>query len=464
MTDNYIKQAINGNLSAIHVSQHSVNQIMSNITKGKKVKRKLSVAFILTIVLILLSALALAAVAFGWKDAAFYLAKESTEGSYITWSGAEKVELVQSLIEGGYIEENSNTIRLYDVSLSEKEKSTLADTTITQWLSNSIDTISFLPIMERIWGNFRTWSLQQKAWYSQTMIDAGVQQADFEIHVMPDDSVLTQDEAKRLAILYAEIWLGLPKGTIPVNNIICNYVILPHKKLHESGTSEYTTQGVVPVWLLELQWQNETGDTESCTTEVNPVSGIVDIQYFLGKIMYEQFGVDWNQDEAAKAIGALLNDNNYQSFLTWSFQEKARWSDDVRPLVIHKEKSNQGYYHNIIKAMSYYHYGVPDSTVISENDALLLAENHLRDQLSFMKTKDSIPQQSLALYDITDQENPIWRLHFSMEPAIAVKKLNDLYELVFYTIEIDAKSGDVILFQTNALIECTPFERLLLWM
>ena len=58
--DNLIRQALNSNLSAVHVSQRNVNQIMNNIMGGKKVKKKLSVAFVLIILVIMTVATALA--------------------------------------------------------------------------------------------------------------------------------------------------------------------------------------------------------------------------------------------------------------------------------------------------------------------------------------------------------------------------------------------------------------------
>lgn len=61
MMDNNIKQAINSNLSAVHVTQRHVNQIMNRISEGKKVKKKLSVALIFALILLLAAITAFAA-------------------------------------------------------------------------------------------------------------------------------------------------------------------------------------------------------------------------------------------------------------------------------------------------------------------------------------------------------------------------------------------------------------------
>lgn len=60
MTDFKIQQAIDRNLSAMHVLPRHVNQIMESISEGKKVKKKLSVVLVMTLIFILLAATALA--------------------------------------------------------------------------------------------------------------------------------------------------------------------------------------------------------------------------------------------------------------------------------------------------------------------------------------------------------------------------------------------------------------------
>ncbi len=60
MMDNYIRKAIDSNLSKVHVSQHNVNQIIESISEGKKVKKKLSIGLVLLIALILIVGMAFA--------------------------------------------------------------------------------------------------------------------------------------------------------------------------------------------------------------------------------------------------------------------------------------------------------------------------------------------------------------------------------------------------------------------
>lgn len=61
MTDNRIRQAIDSNLSTVHVSQGVTDQIINSVTEGKKVKRKLSVGLIFMLILLLAAMTALAA-------------------------------------------------------------------------------------------------------------------------------------------------------------------------------------------------------------------------------------------------------------------------------------------------------------------------------------------------------------------------------------------------------------------
>lgn len=459
-----VRSAIDDCLSGVDQMPSLRSGIMRKVRGEVKVKRKLSFAFTLTLILVVSAAVAFAAISLGWTDAAYFLSKETTEGSYESWNGTEKAALIRSLVENGYIAASDDTEILFSSEASDATLSTLADSIITQWLSCSSEAVSFRPIVEKVWGDFRFWSLEQKAWYTETMIEANVQQPDFEKYVLPDDNVLSIENAKKLAVVYTEIWLGLPEGTILEDNITYDYVILPQKKLLADQTTTYTTDGVSPVWLLEMSWADQSGQSDSCSLEIDPVSGEADLQYYLGKVMYDQFGVDWNQDEAAQAIGTLLSEYQYRPFTAWSLAEKAQWSAVVRPLVLAKETEIPDFYPAIVEAFSYYQYGVPDSDAITDEEAQTIARNYLLSQASLDEKSQNILEPFATLYDVTTADAPIWRFHYAMPMRYAAETLDDDYDLVIYTVEIDSRTGEVVRYIENQLNDGTAFGKLLLWM
>ncbi len=61
MNENRVRRAIDSNLSSLRVTERDVSAIMNQVREGKKVKKKFSAAFVLSMALILLSVTALAA-------------------------------------------------------------------------------------------------------------------------------------------------------------------------------------------------------------------------------------------------------------------------------------------------------------------------------------------------------------------------------------------------------------------
>ena len=459
-----MKDVFDRRLSGIKVEPRHLDTIMRKAKGDVKVKKKLSFALTFIVILIVTAAAAFAAISFGWTDAAYFLSKERTEGAYETWSGTEKVELIRSLIENGYIAESKDTERLLSSSISDEKRSTLADSMITQWLSCSNESVSFFTIVTKVWGEFRFWSLEQKAWFTQTLVDANVQQPDFEKYVLPDSGVLSLNSAKKLAIVHTEIWLELPKGTISEDGITYDYVIFPQKKLLADQTTIETTDGASPVWLMEMHWIDKDGQGDYCFVEIDPESGEIDLQDYLGKVMYDRFGVDWNQDEAAQAIGKLFSEYQYGSFLTWSLEERARWSNIVRPLVYAKEMLVPDFYPEIIKALCHYQYGIPDSDAITDGEAQRIAQNYLVSKSSLDENVAALLEPFVDLYDITAADAPIWRFHYAMPMRYAAETLDDLYSIVIYTIEVDAYTGEIVQYVENQLNDETLNNKLLLWM
>jgi hypothetical protein len=213
-----------------------------------------------------------------------------------------------------------------------------------------------------------------------------------------------------------------------------------------------------------MNWEDQSGQSDSCSVEIDPASGEVDLQYYLGKVMYDQFGVNWNQEEAAQAIGTLLSEYQYRSFPAWTLEEKAQWSAAVRPLVLAKEMKTPDFYPGIVKALSYYQYGVPDSDAITDEKAKTIAQSYLLSQSSFDEDAPNMPEPFVTVYDVTDVNSPVWRFHYAVPVRYAAETLDDFYDQVIYTVEIDSHTGAVVRYAENHLTDGSAFSKLLLWM
>ena len=196
MTDNTIKQAINSNLSAVHVSQRHVNRIMFNITEGKKVKKKLSVAFVLTMILILVIATALAVTAIqALHERA--IQHEAESGLIREWSPYEKVEFVDEMVEAGIELDDTQVQSLHSDALSEEEKDALAMQIMTGYYPTVDSVLTATDILSKEYGRYGTWPLELQAWYSETLKANGGSSDRW--NVLPGDHAISEEQALRNA-------------------------------------------------------------------------------------------------------------------------------------------------------------------------------------------------------------------------------------------------------------------------
>lgn len=106
MQNNQIKDSINRTLSLLPVEGLNASDLLVQAKGGRKVKKQLSVTFILAIVLIAITVTALAVVTI--REVGRQIAEnEKNQGYFLNWTIEEKTRLIKSLIDLNYME-NSN--------------------------------------------------------------------------------------------------------------------------------------------------------------------------------------------------------------------------------------------------------------------------------------------------------------------------------------------------------------------
>ncbi len=450
-----VRAAIDDCFADVQNAPSLLGGVMRRAKGEVKVKKKLSVGLICVIVMLLAAATALAAGLMGWGDGAEYLKKENAQGKFDSWTGAERAALVQSLLEFGAIEESDDTRALLSGNAKEEDQAALAERIMTEWLEAPVDHVAFRPIMEKTWGTFSAWTLEQKAWFTDTMIEAGLQQPDFEKYVLPTSDVLSQEEAKSIAVTYTEIFMGAQTGAFAGNDIVSEYVVMPQRR-EVDGVVDYTTEGASPVWMVTVP----IAQASSCVVEIDPINGDIDLQGLIGKLQYQRFGVDWRVDDGAYAVSEFQTKHHFSSFYEWSLEEKAAWSDTVRALVLAREKEDPKYYDIATRAMTRRCYGLPGESVVKEGDALAAAKQALTDSYGLTAKDLDHYDKVYTYYDVTD-EVPVWRFHFSMSGRNAVQAYDDLYDLINYRVEVDANTKEIVTVTRYCLRDATGYEALL---
>ena len=196
MKDARIREALEANLSGVSVSQRRHREMIDTITGGKTMKRKWSVGLVLALALLALSVTAVAATLIN-RTFEQVIDMEVENGPIFTWSYDEKLRLVTLLSEDGWAFPAETLALLNDEQASVSVK----DAAITQLITEALgreDAVSHIDIIERVKGPMTTWSLEDRAWYSD-FIRARIDVLDAWHDILPEEGDLTPEQAVQIA-------------------------------------------------------------------------------------------------------------------------------------------------------------------------------------------------------------------------------------------------------------------------
>lgn len=199
-TSNSIYQEINAELSFLDNRPSLYYKIMPQI-KGLG-RRRVTVRKPLIVPVFLFAILLMSSVAFAASillNSLFEKAidMETEKGSFYTWEIDEKIMLIDLLWESGWSFAESDVALLHDEQFPSKSKEDLVDQLINEGFGR-VDAFSHIDIIEKVKGPMSTWSLEDKAWYSnyirtkKTLIDSWQD-------VLPDEGDLSRDTAIAIA-------------------------------------------------------------------------------------------------------------------------------------------------------------------------------------------------------------------------------------------------------------------------
>ena len=101
--DNRVKHVIDTGLSSLQMSEQEMTRLVLSAQGGKKVKKKLTMAFIMAMVLVAIAVTALAVVTI--RELGKQVALNQKEKGYFgNWSPEQKTKLIRELVELKYLE------------------------------------------------------------------------------------------------------------------------------------------------------------------------------------------------------------------------------------------------------------------------------------------------------------------------------------------------------------------------
>ena len=399
-----MKNVFDRRLSGIKVEPRHLYTIMREAKGELIVKKKLS----LILVSVLLSVILLGGIAYAlipWQQVGQEVAVMEAENGYFdSWSVDNKTELIKMLLEVGEIQLNENIQALMEGTLNDTEANAIATEAIETWTRLPEGAVTLISILERMLGKFSTWSIEDKAWYSEILMETGRLGSDEITYLKPGDHDLPQERALEIA----------KEGII-------NAYGLNQEQVDEYATDYefYTMRGGVDEshWLLSFKPLMDYGYAEHYDFYVciNNQGVIVED----GQRGIPLPGVSENVTTNTGSIDVGSDTDGYLSMeelyaikgetIYWTLEEKAHYIT---------------------------WYGLPGENDISEEEALSIAEMTINQSHTEAELRDYIPYTAFIV-DSTEIKTPYWQIDY-----IHHDKSGRSIDII--TVYIDAETGDVI--------------------
>ena len=196
MKDSRIREALDRNLSGLHVTGQQHRMMMDTITGGIYMKKKFSVGLVVMAALLCLSVTAVAATIMN-RMFEQVIDMEVENGAFSTWSYEDRLRLIELLSENGWVFPDDPFRKLSDGQTTAEEKNAIVTSLLTDALGRE-DAISHIVIIEQVKGPMSTWSVEDKAWYSDYLRSKRLL-LDSWRDVLPEERDLSVEEAVQIA-------------------------------------------------------------------------------------------------------------------------------------------------------------------------------------------------------------------------------------------------------------------------
>lgn len=452
------------------IPQECYTALMSaahSVKEDEVVKRKMSAALIFAIVLVLITGVALAMMSLR-DTGAKVLEIEQTEGYYSQWPIKHKITLVDELTQLGLIEKTAEVEQLLAGGVAESEAHDIADKIMMAYVGSELIDISFIEIMQADWGYFYDWSFEEKAWYSQLMVDMGLQGSDHTLYTMPT-GILTEDEV--VAMARAEVLRGYDVE----ESLLDQYTLRVTFEVPEAVAATGSDQ---TYWFVAyespsgMSWEDYAPFGGGIWFYIEPETG--EFVQTVEEILAEREELyRYEDDPLKKRIDAFKVEMDYARFDQMSHEQRARYSQEVAPLVRELDEKYPDYHTLFTLEKNTFTYGVPDENALTEAEAQAIVERMLIETFGLSEDEIEFFTHDMHIYyDITDPEIPLWKF-FARNPnvyssdeeyvnrVIAYYGDEDHLPDTHYKIELNAYTGEVVRAIPVATVLLTEEERLL---
>ncbi len=198
-----VQKALNQDAASLqpnpYLAQRVLNAANAEYTGkgGIVVKRKMPIALVIAIVLMLSTGVvALAATLLNLHiEKAMDIGMN--KGTFVEWTLEDKVALIETMNEAGIILPQDELNIITDVTSSAEEKDQAA-TDLLVGIYGSEEHISHFTIASHDWGDPFLWTLEQKEWFWETLRAKGLYTGKIK-YLLPEENDLTRNQVVQLA-------------------------------------------------------------------------------------------------------------------------------------------------------------------------------------------------------------------------------------------------------------------------
>lgn len=428
-----VQQIFETSLSGLREDPFLAQRVI-NVAHGKGeivVKKKLSVGFVLLILVLMSSVVALA-----WTLSYQYFEDvaqiQFATGYYDDWGWEEKQKMVDIMLEHGLITEAAelSTEEAVDAYMIEH-----------YGVNGRSDVIGLWSILETELGPINTWSLEQKAWCTEMQIEIGLltENNDDYICELPEKNDIEPDEA--IAIAKAAIIEAYELEASALDAHQVDIAFETHasdwarEKLHYN--INFWGDGV-EYYTCSVTRDGRIMDSTMDETCLSPAEQVQEKLQFANENDLEAITVF--QNYAAEHI----RDGIY-NFDFWPLEDKKAVTDMLRPVILENMAENPDYADQTRIFWATHFYGLPDEKAIPQEKAIEIGKAQLTTTFGLNNEQAALLGKVGLFYDVTDPENPLWKVTLRLnegtgEEAMAI----GLSISGTYRVFIDAYTGEVL--------------------
>lgn len=403
-----LKSAFDTTLSGIQGDPWLAQRVLAEAKGEVKVKKKLSVGFVLVIVLVLAAVTALAAVLLGGKGfVSQVLAPMAQENSADTWTQKQTQRIIQQAAENGL-----------ELPIDVLERLEKADPVYKEELMRAFAKIElgFYPA---------SWSLEDQAWYDEVILKCGLQER--RSRFLPEGDEISEDRALQIARQYIHDAFSY-EGDVNSEDVYTRYV---QYMLTEDDAGN-------PTKIWDIEYESTMTDIPSFYICVTPDGTVLKERSYMDK----STNIPVENGEDIATIEELCKKISQNDFFTVEtmYEFAGKYGS-----LINGMGDLEGTKYNVLRLLLTIPYGKPSSTDITQESAFQLAKAEVLD--SGWKDEWLVRCKYTISYRVYNSDKPEWRICFKLDGGSTGENYAYFHngEMPFgIVVRLDAATGKVL--------------------